>query len=42
MWRPACYVFVAALTAMRDSEIHEIERGALTQYYGAPRSPPGR
>ncbi|MFV2116979.1 hypothetical protein ACE14D_00355 [Streptomyces sp. Act-28] len=36
MLRAACYVFVAALTAMRDSEIHEIERGALTQYYGAP------
>lgn len=36
MLRAACYVFVAALTAMRDSEIHELERGALTQYYGAP------
>jgi hypothetical protein len=36
MLRAACYVFVAALTAMRDSEIHEIERGALAQYYGAP------
>lgn len=36
MLRAACYVFVAALTAMRDSEIHEIERGALTQYFGAP------
>lgn len=36
MVRAACYAFVAALTAMRDSEIHEIERGALTQYYGAP------
>lgn len=36
MLRAACYVFIAALTAMRDSEIHEIERGALTQYYGAP------
>ncbi|MEU1012921.1 hypothetical protein [Streptomyces sp. NPDC005890] len=36
MLRAACYVFVAGLTAMRDSEIHEIERGALAQYYGAP------
>nr|WP_237523254.1 transposase family protein [Streptomyces sp. SID8350] len=36
MLRAACFVFVAALTAMRDSEIHEIERGALSQYYGAP------
>ncbi|MDH6128826.1 hypothetical protein [Kitasatospora sp. GP82] len=36
MLRAACYVFVAALTAMRDSEIQEITRGSVTQHYGAP------
>jgi hypothetical protein len=36
MIRAACYVFVAALSLMRDSELQEIERGALTTYYGAP------
>ncbi|MCX5165004.1 hypothetical protein OOK39_37945 [Streptomyces sp. NBC_00264] len=36
MLRAACYIFVAALSAMRDSEIQEIQRGALTQHYGAP------
>ncbi|QMU76863.1 hypothetical protein GXW83_15110 [Streptacidiphilus sp. PB12-B1b] len=36
MLRAACYVFVAALTAMRTSEIQEIARGAVTQHYGAP------
>ncbi|MFH8384718.1 hypothetical protein ACH4E7_27895 [Kitasatospora sp. NPDC018058] len=34
--RAAGYIWVAALTAMRDSEIFEITRGAVTQYYGAP------
>ncbi|MFD9223327.1 hypothetical protein ACFWDI_25730 [Streptomyces sp. NPDC060064] len=36
MLRASCYIFVAALSAMRDSEIQEIQRGALTQHYGAP------
>ncbi|RBM18605.1 hypothetical protein DI005_18015 [Prauserella sp. PE36] len=36
MVRAACYVFMAGLTMMRDSEIQEIERGSLTAYYGAP------
>ena len=36
MIRAACYVFIAALSLMRDSELQEIERGALTTYYGAP------
>ncbi|MGW4890689.1 hypothetical protein ACWEQL_00240 [Kitasatospora sp. NPDC004240] len=35
MVRAACYIWVAGLTAMRDSEIFEITRGAVTQYYGA-------
>jgi hypothetical protein len=34
--RAAVYVFVAALSMMRDSEIQEIERGALTTHYGSP------
>lgn len=34
--RAAVYVFVAALSMMRDSEIQEIERGALTAHYGSP------
>ncbi|MFE2760410.1 hypothetical protein [Streptomyces halstedii] len=36
MVRAACYIWVAALTAMRDNEIFEITRGAVTQHYGAP------
>lgn len=32
----AIYVFVVALTMMRDSEIQEIEREALTTYFGSP------
>ncbi|SFB64670.1 hypothetical protein SAMN05216266_1466 [Amycolatopsis marina] len=36
MVRAACYVLAAGLTMMRDSEIQEIERGALTSHYGAP------
>jgi hypothetical protein len=36
MLRAACYVFVAAVSMMRDSEIQEIQRGALTQHFGAP------
>lgn len=34
--RNACYVFCAALTMMRDSELLSIKKGALTTYYGAP------
>lgn len=34
--RNACYVFCAALTMMRDSELLSIKRGALTTSYGAP------
>ncbi|QMU69145.1 hypothetical protein [Streptacidiphilus sp. P02-A3a] len=36
MIRAACYIFIAALSAMRDSEVQEIRRGALTEHYGAP------
>ncbi|MER6085441.1 hypothetical protein [Streptomyces sp. NPDC001833] len=32
----AVYCFVAALSMMRDSEIQEIGRGALTVHYGSP------
>ena len=34
MLREAGYIVIAALTMMRDSEIQEIERGALTTYHG--------
>lgn len=34
--RAAAYVFIAALTMMRDSEIREITRGSVTEFYGAP------
>lgn len=34
--RAACYCFVAALSMMRDSEIREIARGAVGEFYGAP------
>ena len=36
MLRNACYVLVVALSMMRDSEIHEIARGAIVDYYGTP------
>ncbi|MFJ5819844.1 hypothetical protein ACIQGT_39055 [Streptomyces sp. NPDC093108] len=36
MVRAACYVFAAGLSLMRDSELQEIERGALTTYFGSP------
>ncbi|MET7738499.1 hypothetical protein ABZT02_45695 [Streptomyces sp. NPDC005402] len=32
----AVYCFVAALSMMRDSEVQEIRRGALTHHYGSP------
>ncbi|MEU1288286.1 integrase [Kitasatospora sp. NPDC005856] len=34
--RTACYVFVAALSMMRDGEIQEITKGSVVQYFGAP------
>jgi integrase len=36
MLRAACYVFIVALSMMRDSEIQEIQRGAVTTHYGSP------
>ncbi|MER5466808.1 hypothetical protein ABT010_40605 [Streptomyces sp. NPDC002668] len=32
----ACYVFTTALSMMRDSEIQELQRGALTEHFGSP------
>ncbi|MEU0482830.1 hypothetical protein ABZ260_27050 [Streptosporangium sp. NPDC006013] len=34
--RGAAYIFVAALSMMRDSEIREITRGSVVEHYGAP------
>lgn len=34
--RNACYVFCAALTMMRDSELLSIKKGSLTTFHGAP------
>ncbi|GAV46227.1 site-specific integrase [Streptomyces acidiscabies] len=34
--RNACYVFVAALSMMRDSELREIAKGAVVEHYGSP------
>ncbi|MFE9724348.1 hypothetical protein ACFYQ5_12355 [Streptomyces sp. NPDC005794] len=36
MLRAALYVFVAALTLMRDSEVQEIQRDAVRTYFGSP------
>lgn len=36
MLRAAIYIFVAALSMMRDSEIQEIQRDAVTTHYGSP------
>ncbi|MGW5276400.1 hypothetical protein ACWEQP_28400 [Streptomyces sp. NPDC004044] len=36
MLRAAIYVFVAALTLMRDSEVQEIQRDAVRTYFGSP------
>ncbi|MGW0980348.1 hypothetical protein ACWD33_05855 [Streptomyces xiamenensis] len=36
MVRAACYVFIVALSAMRDSEIQEIERDAMATFFGSP------
>jgi integrase len=32
--RAACYVFLAAMTMMRDSELQSIKRGSITVHYG--------
>ncbi|MET7593863.1 integrase [Streptomyces sp. NPDC005481] len=34
--RVACYVFVTALSMMRDSEVQEILKGSVVEYFGAP------
>ncbi|WP_329314528.1 hypothetical protein OG723_25850 [Streptomyces sp. NBC_01278] len=34
--RNACYVFVAALSMMRDCEIREIVKGAVVEHHGTP------
>ncbi|MCX4807036.1 hypothetical protein OG594_36375 [Streptomyces sp. NBC_01214] len=36
MLRAACYIFIAALSMMRDSEVQEIERNPLVTYFGSP------
>jgi hypothetical protein len=36
MLRAACYVFIAAMSMMRDSEVQEIERNALATHFGSP------
>ncbi|MEU7225113.1 hypothetical protein [Streptomyces chrestomyceticus] len=36
MLRAACYIFIAALSMMRDSEVQEIERNPLATYFGSP------
>lgn len=36
MVRAACYIFIVALSAMRDSEIQEIERDAVATFFGSP------
>ncbi|MFJ5882617.1 integrase [Kitasatospora cineracea] len=34
--RGACYIFIAALSMMRDNEVREITRGSVVEHYGAP------
>jgi len=34
--RNACFVLVAGLSMMRDSEIHEITKGSVIEHYGYP------
>ncbi|MFJ1957708.1 hypothetical protein ACIOGT_31075 [Streptomyces microflavus] len=36
MLRAACYIFIVALSMMRDSEVQEIERNPLVTYFGSP------
>lgn len=34
--RAACFIFIAAFVGMRDSEIQELERGAVGEWCGSP------
>ncbi|MDJ0323150.1 hypothetical protein QMG61_05155 [Cryobacterium sp. PH31-AA6] len=34
MLREACYVIIASMTMMRDSEVQELQRGSVTAHYG--------
>lgn len=34
--RAACYIFIAAMTMMRDSEIQDIRRNPITMFFGVP------
>lgn len=34
--RTACYIVVASMSLMRDSEVQEIGRSSIVDYYGAP------
>lgn len=34
--RASCYIFIAAMTMMRDSEIQDIQRGSITTFFGVP------
>lgn len=36
MLREACFIVIASLTMMRDSEIQEIRKGSVTTYQGSP------
>lgn len=36
MLRNGCYLLVVGLSMMRDSEVHEIARGSIVDYYGTP------
>lgn len=40
--RNACYVFCAAMTMMRDSELMSLAAGCVTTFYGAPAVKSGR
>ncbi|MYQ94844.1 integrase [Streptomyces sp. SID4946] len=34
--RVACYIFVTALSMMRDSEVQEVVKGSVVEHFGAP------
>ncbi|MFF2132424.1 integrase [Streptomyces olivochromogenes] len=34
--RIACYIFVTALSMMRDSEVQEVVKGSVVEHFGAP------
>ncbi|MFF2409773.1 integrase [Streptomyces sp. NPDC058092] len=36
MLRVACYIFVTALSMMRDSEVQEVLKGSVVEHFGAP------